>query len=131
MRTAARRDPGANLYTRLNLKGRTPASYTHFCPRAQTVYQAILDDAEILQAMSQVGYDQERVTTLLQNIADLEELNRRQEEAKGNTQQLTQEAETLEKVVRADLRTLKAVVKLAFTGKAQQQVLESLRLGKA
>jgi len=122
---------GSDLYTRLNLAGQTPRNYSGFVAFAKAVYEAIQADSGMLQALGGLGYTPTRLAELVQGIADLEALNRQQEMAKGDYQRLTQELQALEKAVRDDLMTLKAVVKTVFSGEAESQVLESLRLGRA
>ncbi len=122
---------GSDFYTRLNLKGNFPQTYSAIVAIAKMIYNAVLANQDMRQALGGLGYTQTRLAELLQGVADLEELNRQQEKTKGDYQQLTQEVQVLEKAVQDDLTTLKAVVKTVFPGEAEGQVIESLRLGKA
>lgn len=119
---------GTDFYTRLNLKGNSPQSQSSLVAIARMVYNTVLANADMLQALSGLGYTQIRLGELLQGLADLEALDCQQEKAKGDYQGLTQEVLALEKAVRDDLAVLKAVVKTVFTGEEERQVLESLRL---
>ncbi len=119
---------GSDFYTRLNLKGNSPQSHGSIVAAARMVYNTILANADMLQALGGMGYTQIRLGELLQGVADLEALDCQQEKAKGDYQRLTQEVQVLEKAVRDDLAVLKAVVKTVFVGEAERQVLDSLRL---
>jgi hypothetical protein len=126
---AADRLTGGDLYTRFNLKGQVPQSYSGFVTHAKTIYSIAQSDTDALQTLGGLGYTQARFDELLQALADLETINSQQEKAKGDYQRLTQEVEALEKAVYDDLMTLKAVVRTVFPGEAADSVLESLRLG--
>jgi len=125
---AADRLNGTNLYTRLNLKGSPPRTYSGFVAQAKTIYYIVRNDSDMLQALSSFGYTSARLDELLQALADLEALNREQEKAKGDYLRLTQEVEALEKEIRDDLMTLKAIIRVVFPGETAEGVLESLRL---
>jgi len=130
VRTADTISPPAegSYYTRLNLKGATPRGHASLVAFARTVYSAILEQPDLLQAISGLGYTQEQIEALLQGIAGLETLNARQEKAKGDYQALTQEVKALEKALWADLSALKKVIKALFSGEEESQVLATLQL---
>jgi len=130
IRTADRIGDSA-LYTRLNLKGRQPKSYSGFVTFAKTTYNSILADEEILQAISGLNYPQERITALLQGISNLEALNLQQEQAKGTYRGLTQEIKAPEKALRDNLKILQAIVNTIFSGEELERVIKSLQLAQA
>jgi len=129
VRTADRLD-SADYYTQLNLKGRTPTSYSGFVALAKTVYANLLAAPEIIAALG-TAYTQETITQRAEAITDLETLNSQQEQAKGEYQGFTRQVEALEKAVTADLKTLKAVVRTVYPDPAEQgQILRALQLEK-
>ncbi len=111
----------------LDLHGRRKRSFSGWFEQAVRFYRNLLDHEEWLAAMGRYGYTRERLEGELAQVEALLELERRQEDEKGDAQRATKLRDAKVDELNQWLADYKAVARIALRDDPQQ--LEKLGFG--
>lgn len=87
-------DGNAKAKASLVLNGSRKQNFAGWLEQATALYQNLLNEADLLAAISSFGYDEVKITAEAAAAANVETLNLTQERAKGDAQAATQSRDT-------------------------------------